>query len=117
MIFNKYEFESQAKWLEVKKTLYITEIIDEEEITYLRPEINSIVEIGFICFAYSNSDEPKCIDQSTMFAVDVLLNEPFESLDQYIVWPSPCGIHTFEGLEKNYLDNFCKVYPDSKYCK
>ena len=51
MIFNKYEFESEAKWLEVKKTLYITEIIDDEEVTYLRPEINSIVEIGFICFA------------------------------------------------------------------
>ena len=117
MIFNKYEFESEAKWLEVKKTLYITEIIDDEEVTYLRPEINSIVEIGFICFAWSEGDEPECIDQSTMFAVDMLLNEPFESLDQYIVWPSPVGVHTFGGDDSLYLEGFCKVNPDSPYCK
>ena len=56
MIFNKYEFESEAKWLEVKKTLYITEIIDEEEVIYLRPEVNAIVELGFICFAFTSEE-------------------------------------------------------------
>ena len=32
MIFNKYEFESQAAWDIAKQTLYITEILDEEEV-------------------------------------------------------------------------------------
>ncbi len=117
MIFNKYEFESEAKWLEVKKTLYITEIIDEEEVTYLRPEVNAIVEIGFICFAWSEGDEPECTDLSTHYAVDMLLNEPLDTLNGYLVYPNPVGVHTFSGDNGLYLENFCKVYPDSPYCK
>ena len=115
MIFNKYEFESEAKWLEVKKTLYITEILDEEEVTYLRPEVNAIVELGFICFAFN--EEGECTDLSTRFAVDMLLNEPLDTLNGYLVYPNPVGVHTFSGDNSLYLENFCKVYPDSPYCK
>ena len=115
MIFNKYEFESEAKWLEVKKTLYITEIVDEEEVTYLRPEVNAIVELGFICFAFN--EEGECTDLSTRFAVDMLLNEPLDTLNGYLVYPNPVGVHTFSGDNGLYLENFCKVYPDSPYCK
>ena len=114
MIFNKYEFESESKWLEVKKTLYITEILDEEEVTYLRPEVNAIVELGFICFAFN--EEGECTDLSTRFAVDMLLNEPLDTLNGYLVYPNPVGVHTFSGDNSLYLENFCKVYPDSPYC-
>ena len=119
MIFNKYEFESEAKWLEVKKTLYITEILDGEEVIYLRPEVNSIVEIGFICFAYEQDEDDNvtCTDLSTRFAVDMLLNEPLDTLNGYLVYPNPVGVHTFSGDNGLYLENFCKVYPDSPYCK
>ena len=119
MIFNKYEFEDEAQWLEVKKTLYITEILDEEEVTYLRPEVNAIVEIGFICFAYEQDKDYNvtCIDLSTRFAIDMLLNEPLDTLNGYLVYPNPVGVHTFSGDNSLYLENFCKVYPESPYCK
>ena len=111
MIFNKYEFTDE-QWATIRPTLYNT---DEEGNETLIPEITAIVEIGHICHAHN--EEGECTDLSTMYAVDMLLNEQFESLDQYIVWPNPVGVHTFSGDDSLYLEGFCKVYPESPYCK
>ena len=110
MIFNKYEFTDE-QWATVRPTLYNT---DEEGNETLIPEINAIVEIGHICKAWS--EEGECTDLSTMYAVDMLLNEPLDSLDAYVVWPNSVGVHTFAG-DSLYLKGFCIANPDSPYCQ
>ena len=112
MIFNKYEFTDE-QWATIRPTLYNT---DEEGNQTLIPEINAVVEIGHICFAWSEGEEPVCTDLSTMYAVDMLLNEPVDSLDAYIVWPNPVGVHTFAGDDSLYLKGYCVANPDSPYC-
>jgi len=111
MIFNKYEFTDE-QWATIRPTLYNE---DDEGGETLIPEINAIVEIGHICRAFD--EEGQCTDLSTMYAVDMLLNEPVDSLDAYIVWPNPVGVHTFAGDDSLYLKGFCIANPDSPYCQ
>ena len=110
MIFLKYEFTDE-QWATIKPTLYNT---DEEGNKTLIPEINAIVEIGHICNAYN--EEGECTDLSTMYAVDMLLNEPLDSLADYVVWPNPDGVHIFAGWSAAYTKEFCKINPDSPFC-
>ena len=107
MIFLKYEF---TDWETVRATLYTT----TEEGEVLIPQINAIHEIGYICL--ETNEEGECINLSTKYAVDMLLNEQVDSLEAYIVYPDPVGVHTFGGDDSLYLDSFCKVYPESPYC-
>ena len=106
MKFLKFEFLNEAEWLTVKDSLY------EEGV--LIPEITAIHEIGHICF--ESNEEGECIDLSTKYAVDMLLNEPVDSLDDYIVWPDPLGVHTFAGDDSLYLKGYCIANPDSPFC-
>jgi hypothetical protein len=110
MIFLKYEFTDE-QWETIRPTLYSE---DEECNETLIPEINAVVEIGHICKAWS--EEGECTDLSTMYAVDMLLNEPVDSLDAYVVYPDPVGIHTFAGDDALYLKGFCIANPDSPFC-
>ena len=109
MIFKKYEFTDE-QWATIRPTLYTP----TEDGEVLIPEINAVVEIGHICFAHN--EEGECTDLSTMYAVDMLLNEPVDSLDDYVVYPEPDGIHIFAGLSSLYLKSFCLANPDSDYC-
>ena len=109
MIFLKYEFTDE-QWATIRPTLYTS--VEDGEV--LIPEINAVHEIGHICKA--NNEEGECIDLSTMYSVDVLLNEPVDSLDAYVVYPEPDGIHIFAGLSSLYLKSFCLANPDSEYC-
>ena len=106
MIFLKYEFTDQETWEAIRATLYTEE--------GLIPEINAVVEIGHICFAYD--EEGECTDLSTRFAVDMLLNEPVDSLESYVVYPEPLGIHTFSGDDSLYIQSYCLANPESPYC-
>jgi hypothetical protein len=106
MIFKKFEF---TDWEAVRATLYTP--TDDGEV--LIPQISAIHEIGFICIA--TDDEGECTNLSTKYAVDMLLNEPMESLEKYIVYPFPYE-HTFAGCEGEYLKSFCLANPDSEYC-
>ena len=112
MIFKKYEF-TDKQWETIRPTLYNK---DEEGNETLIPELNSIVEIGHICRAWSEAEEPECTDLSTMYSVDMLLNEEVESLEDYEVYPDPVGVHTFAGDSALYLKAYCIKYPESEYC-
>ena len=70
-----------------------------------------------LCLRARRGRYHECTDLSTRFAVDMLLNEPLDTLNGYLVYPNPVGVHTFSGDNGLYLENFCKVYPDSPYCK
>ena len=110
MIFNKYEFTDE-QWETIRPTLYTP---TEKGGEVLIPEITAIVEIGHICFAHN--EEGECTDLSTLYAVDMLLNEPLDTLDAYIVWPDPVGVHTFAGDDSLYLKGYCIANPDSPFC-
>jgi len=112
MIFKKYEFTDE-QWATIRPTLYKE---DEEGNETLIPAINAVVEIGFICRAWSEGEEPECTDLSTMYSVDMLLNEEVESLEDYEVYPDPVGVHTFAGDDSLYLKAYCIKYPESEYC-
>ena len=107
MIYLKYEFTDKETWDSVRATLY--------QDGALIPEIDSIHEIGFICLA--KDEDGECIDLSTKYAVDMLLNERVAALDEYAVYPKPCGIHLFGGQEALYLKSYCEANPESEYCK
>ena len=108
--FLKYEFTDE-QWATIRPTLYSK---DEEGNETLIPEINAVVEIGNICKAFD--EEGECTDLSTMYSVDMLLNEDVESLEDYEVWPDPIGVHTFAGDDSLYLKAYCIKYPESEYC-
>lgn len=113
MIFKKYEFTDE-QWETIRPTLYSE---DEEGNETLIPELNSIVEIGFICKAWSGGEEPECTDLSTMYSVDMLLNEDVESLEDYEVYPDPDNVaHYFSGDQSLYLKAYCEKYPESTFC-
>jgi len=110
MIFNKYEFTNE-QWATIRPTLYNT---DEEGNETLIPEITAIVEIGHICHAHN--EEGECTDLSTMYAVDMLLNEPLDTLDGYLVYPNPDTVkHTFAGDNNLWVQTYCTQYPE--YCE
>jgi hypothetical protein len=112
MIFKKYEFTDE-QWETIRPTLYSE---DAEGNETLIPAINAVVEIGHICKAWSEGEEPECTDLSTMYSVDMLLNEDVESLEKYEVYPDPTGVHTFAGDSGLYLKAYCIKYPESEYC-
>lgn len=112
MIFKKYEF-TDKQWETIRPTLYNT---DDEGNETLIPSINAIVEIGHICKAWSEGEDPECTDLSPMYAVDMLLNEEVESLEDYEVYPDPVGCHTFAGDSGLYLKAYCIKYPESEFC-
>ena len=71
----------QDKWEEIKPTL----------------ENCHIVELGVI---------------NELFAVDILFDdEPNEEILIYEVFPEPCGVHTFWGMEDLYLERFNDFNP------
>ena len=115
MIFKKYEFTDE-QWTTIRPTLYSE---DEEGNETLIPAINAIVEIGHICRAWSEGEEPECTDLSTMYSVDMLLNEDVESLEDYEVYPDPDNVaHYFSGDESLYIKSYCLVpeHSESPFC-
>ena len=113
MIFKKYEF-TDSQWATIRPTLYKE---DEEGNETLIPSINAIVEIGHICKAWSEGEEPECTDLSPMYSVDMLLNEEVESLEDYEVYPDPDNVaHYFSGDQSLYLKVYCEKYPESTFC-
>ena len=111
MIFRKYEFDTKEKWEEVRETLYRE--VEGEKI--LISEISSIVELGFICFAYD--EEGLCTDLSKHYAIDMLLYEPLDKLNEFEVWPKPMGIATFMGVSYLYEKAYCDLFPEADCCK
>jgi len=46
-------------------------------------------------------------ETSKEFAVDILFHEEIhESFAPYIVWPEPCGVHSFSGWEEQYAADY-----------
>ena len=52
---------------------------------------------------------------SNKFSVDILWNElPLTDFNKYEVFPSPCGVHSFAGLESLYTEKYYTKFPDKR---
>lgn len=52
---------------------------------------------------------------SKKYSVDILWNEaPLVEFNQYEVYPAPCGVHTFAGLESQYAEKYYTKFPDQR---
>ena len=67
---------------------------------FLQP-CDTVVTLGHLCAA--TDKEGKCIKTRPEFAVDVLFQDTCpQELTPYIVWPTPCGVHSFLGWDAQY---------------
>lgn len=113
MIFCKYEFEPTI-WESLKQTIQ-KEIFPEK---YGWAGC-SVVEIGRLCKEWGEDEQQRvvCKLQSDKISVDILWDSEIpEQFNQYEVFPDPCGIHSFAGLEDFYKQRFCQFNPNSTHC-
>ena len=113
MITRKYEFVDEAA-----ADVAIDILRDEEgNLT------EAVVKLGYLVTTPATYDEegneltPAIV--SEVYAVDVYWSgEPLASWDQYIVWPTPMGIHSYgsSSSRDEYAKTYCELFPDSLYC-
>ena len=113
MITRKYEFVDEAA-----ADVAIDILRDEEgNLT------EAVVKLGYLVTTPATYDEegneltPAIVSEK--YAVDVYWSgEPLASWDQYIVWPTPMGIHSYgsSSSRDEYAKTYCELFPDSLYC-
>jgi len=108
MKFRKYEF-TPSQWSTNSKKIQQTYSIDDETSTSWVD--CHVVELGTLFTTPPTLDEGGIVVNpgviSSKYSVDILWNnEPHPDFLQYEVWPEPCGVHTFAGLENLYLEGY-----------
>ncbi len=112
-IIRKYEFVDEAA-----ANTAIDLLRDEEgNLTQL------VVKLGFIVKTAGTYDEEgnegTAPVLSEKYAVDVCWDgEPVDGWEDYIVFPTPLGIHNFGSSSQRdeYAKTSCELFPDSEYC-
>ena len=110
-----------------RKYEFVDEAAADAAIDLLRDEegnlTQSVVKLGYLTITPEVTDEEgntiKEAVVSTKYAVDVCWSiTPLESWEQYIVWPTPMGIHNFgsSSSRDEYASKYCELFPDSVYC-
>ena len=113
MITRKYEFVDEAA-----ADVAIDILRDEEgNLT------EAVVKLGYLVTTPATYDEegneltPAIV--SEVYAVDVHWKDvPNQEWQQYLVWPTPMGIHSFgsSSSRDEYAEKYCELFPDSEYC-
>jgi len=72
------------------------------------------VPLGHLCAA--TDEDGNCIKTRPEFAVDILFQDTCpEELAAFVVWPEPCGVHSFSGWEEQYTKDYQEfATPQSK---
>ena len=116
MEFCKYEM-TDLQWSNLKKKIIkTTTIFDGEENTSFVG--CSAIELGHIATTPAVMEgmvikTPAIL--SNKFSVDILWNElPLTDFNKYEVFPSPCGVHSFSGLELQYAEKYYTKFPDKR---
>ena len=112
----KYEFTNEAA-----ADAAIAALPHDEE---GNPTYNAnVVKLGYLTItpATYNEDgeELTAAVVSDVYAVDVYWEgTPEASWDDYIVWPTPMGIHSYgsSSSREEYATTYCELFPDSLYC-
>ncbi len=84
---------------------------------------HNIVKLGHIVETPATYDEEgnelTAPVLSEAYCVDVLWQgKPLASWDEYIVWVTPLGVHSFgsSSSREEYAKTYCELFPDSEYC-
>ena len=80
---------------------------------FLNP-LDFAVPLGHLCAA--TDTEGNCIKTRPEFAVDILFHDTCpEELAAFVVWPKPCGVHSFSGWDEQYTADYQEfATPQSK---
>ena len=80
---------------------------------FLQP-LDFAVPLGHLCAA--TDEDGNCIKTRPEFAVDILFHDTCpEDLAAFVVWPEPCGVHSFSGWEEQYTKDYQEfATPQSK---
>ena len=115
MIFCKYEFTPEQWEVSKKEIQAIANGIDGQSSAHFTEHV---VELGHLVITPAVVKDMKVIEEailSDMFSVDILWSkEPLASFDAYEVFPEPCGVHTFAGLENVYAERYYSKYPEKR---
>jgi len=114
--FNKFEFPP-TEWATLQKDIQQTTTTPDGEQSTTWVDC-AVVEIGFIVITPAVLDGMEVKTPAVLsdkWAVDILFYaEPPASFAPFEVFPNPCGVHTFQGCESMYLENFYTKFPDKK---
>jgi hypothetical protein len=114
MVFAKYEF-TQAQWDKIKTKIQATSTIGEEETTYFT---ENVVELGQLVLTPAVIEDMQVIEEAILsdkYSVDILWKEePLTDFNKYEIYPDPCGVHTFAGLEGLYAERYYTKYPEKR---
>ena len=117
--FRKYEFTPTQYTAAMGK---ITQT-DEEGNTSYTDAVAAVVDLGKLVKTPAVLDEDgnelTPATYATKISVDILwADQPLTtSFASYVIWPEPCGVHTFAGWERQYALDYCEANPDAAYCQ
>ena len=110
-----------------RKYEFTNEAAADAAIDLLRDEegnlTEAVVKLGYLTTTPATYDEegneltPAIV--SDVYAVDVHWKDvPNQDWQQYLVWPTPMGIHSFgsSSSRDEYATTYCELHPDSDYC-
>jgi len=111
MRYLKYEFATKAEFDALKEAHLMT---DDHLIKGV-----DVVELGDIVTTPAVMDEEGNITTPAIttgrHAVDILWKiEPIAELEASLIYPKPCGVHTFAGLTHLYEKEYYEKYPELK---
>jgi hypothetical protein len=113
--FLKFEF-TPTQWATLRK------LIEQTTLTPTGEEITSwvdcaVVELGNIVITPAVIEDMEVKTPAVLsdkWAVDILFySEVPKEFAKYAVWPES-GVHTFQGCESMYMENFYNKFPDKK---
>jgi hypothetical protein len=122
MKFLKYEF-TPTQWATAKAKIQntVTNPDGSTEKVWDSELVTAVVELGKLCIQWGKDPEGMqiCLKESAKVSVDILwAGDPLTtSFASYVVWPDPCGVHTFAGWESDYQTEFCQVNPGAPCCQ
>jgi len=109
MEFCKYEM-TDLQWSTIKKKIETTN--ENGNTSFVGC---AVVELGHIVLTPAIMEGMVIITPailSNKFAVDILWDEtPLTDFNEYEVFPAPCGVHTFAGLESLYAEKYYTKFP------
>ena len=117
--FRKYEFTPTQYTAAMGK---ITTTNEEGETSYTDAVV-AVVDLGKLVKTPATFDadgnELTPATYASKISVDILwADQPLTtSFASYVVWPEPCGVHTFGGWEQQYSLDYCEANPNAAYCQ
>ena len=115
MIFNKFEF-TPTQWATLRKLIETTTTTPDGAKVQSWVDC-AVVELGFIVITPAVMDGMEVVTPAVLskkWAVDILFyTEVPTEFAKYAVWPES-GVHTFQGCESMYMENFYTKFPDKR---